>query len=149
MRVVRICATVFTVLALAVATVVLLRDPLRLPGSHQVTVYAVNDSLSGETDHPPGLFGRVTGRCDAGSYYYARDAGHNLCLALDGPLGHVRARRHRGRVTLPGGEVAALSGMARKNAHTTMLCLMSGRPAALIPVTDLAGDRDITVSALG
>jgi hypothetical protein len=144
-------AVVVVVALGATAGLLLVRDPLLLPGDHEVTVYAVNDDISTELSEPPGLIGRVLGMCDADSYY-AEPGGRKMCLVLNGPLGDVRASRTDGTVTVAAGEVAKLKGMAAQDTGTpnptTTLVLMSGKPAGLIPVGDLVDGRPVTVPAL-
>ncbi|MFI5892902.1 hypothetical protein ACIA5D_22600 [Actinoplanes sp. NPDC051513] len=134
------------------AAFLLVRDPLTLPGDHEVDVYAVNDDISTEVSEPPGLFGRALGMCDADTYY-AKDGDRHLCLVLNGPLGTVRASRADGQVKVAGDQVAKLKTMAAQDTGTpkptTTLVLMSGGPAALIPVAGLSGDAAVSVPALG
>lgn len=135
----------------ATAALAVVRDPLLLPGDHDVTVYAVNDDITTEVTEAPGLLGRVLGRCDADSYY-AEQGDRKLCLVLNGPLGDVRASRADGTVTVAASEVARLKEMAAQDTGapkaTTTLVLMSGKPAALIAVSDLVDGRPVTVPAL-
>jgi hypothetical protein len=130
----------------------LVRDPLTLPGDHEMEVYAVDDQISTELDQPPGFFGRVLGMCDADTYY-AKDGDRHLCLVLDGPLGKVRASRDNGQIKIAKDQVTALRAMAAQDTGTprptTTLVLMSGGPAALVPVTDLDSDGAVRVPALG
>jgi hypothetical protein len=134
------------------AAFLLVRDPLTLPGEHEVDVYAVNDGISTVTADPPGFFGRALGMCDADTYY-AKDGDRHLCLVLDGPLGKVTASRADGRVTVSKDQVAGLKSMAAQDTGTpeptTTLALMSGGPAALIPVADLDEGAAVSVPALG
>jgi hypothetical protein len=135
----------------ATAALAVVRDPLLLPGDHEVTVYAVNDGISGEVDKAPGLVGRTLGMCDADTYY-AEQGGKKLCLVLNGPLGDVRASRKDGSVTVAASEIAKLRSMAAQDTGTpdatTTLVLMSGRPAALIPVGDLVEGQPVKVPEL-
>ena len=138
-------AAVIVVVALGATTAFLLvRDPLLLPGDHEVKVYALDDQISTEVAEPPGLLGRALGMCDADTYY-AKDGDRKLCLVLDGPRGKVRASHKDGKVTVAAAEVPKLKGMAQ---DATTLVLMSGGPAALIPVKDLAEGQPVTVTAL-
>ena len=134
------------------AAFLLVRDPLTLPGDHEVDVYAVNDGISTEAAEPPGFLGRALGMCDADTYY-AKDGDRHLCLVLNGPLGTVRASRADGQVKVASDQVAKLRTMAAQDtgtpAPTTTLVLMSGGPAALIPVDGLTGDAAVSVPALG
>jgi len=141
-----VLGTVVLVALAAGATVFLVRDPLLLPGARDVEVYAVNDDISTEADDAPGWFGRLFGLCDADTHY-ARAGGKHLCLVLIGPLGKVGASRRDGRITLEAGAVAELQRLAPRD--TTRLVLMSGKPAAVIPVTDLATGTAMSVPALG
>ena len=146
-------AGLIVVLALGVgAAFVVVRDPLRLPGKHDVDVYAVNDAISKQVTEPPGFFGRALGMCDADTYY-AEDGDRKLCLVLNGPLGQVRATRADGQVKVAADQVPKLKSMAAQDTGTpqptTTLVLMSGGPAALIAVADLADDAAVTVPALG
>jgi hypothetical protein len=129
---------------------ILARDPLILPGSHQVEVYGLDDQVTEEVTEPPGLTDRLLGMCDADSFY-AEDGGRRLCLVLNGPLGKVRASRHDGRVTVDVDAIAALRKMAGQDGGSqavTTLVLMTGKPAALVPVADLAAGRQVSVRAL-
>ncbi|MCU7728986.1 hypothetical protein ODJ79_35185 [Actinoplanes sp. KI2] len=134
------------------AAVLLVRDPLRLPGEHDVDVYAVDDAVSEQVTEPPGFVGRALGMCDADTYY-AEDGDRKLCLVLNGPLGQVRATRSSGQVKVAADQVAKLRSMAAQDTGTpqptTRLVLMSGGPAALVAVADLAGDAAVSVPALG
>ena len=134
------------------AAVYLVRDPLVLPGRHAIDVYAVNDDISGEVDEPPGWFGRAVGLCDADTRYAEVD-GRHLCVVLNGPLGTVLAARRDGKITLAGEQVGKLRRMADQDTGTpratTRLVLMSGKPAAMIPVADLATGSPMSVRALG
>ncbi|WP_433365479.1 hypothetical protein ACQPZX_35905 [Actinoplanes sp. CA-142083] len=134
------------------AAFLLVRDPLTLPGDHEVDVYAVNDGISTEVSKPPGLFGRLLGMCDADTHY-AKAGDRHLCLVLNGPLGTVRASREDGQVKVAKDQVASLKTMAAQDTGTPQptatLVLMSGGPAALIPVADLSGDAPVSVPALG
>ncbi|HEX5204689.1 MAG TPA: hypothetical protein VFW27_32595 [Actinoplanes sp.] len=128
------------------------RDPLAFPGDHEVDVYAVNDGISTQVNEPPNLFGRLLGRCDADTHY-ATDGDRHLCLVVNGPLGTVRASRDDGRVKVGKDQVARLKAMAAQDTGTpgptTTLVLMSGGPAALIPVAGLSEDAAVSVPALG
>ena len=128
----------------ATAAFLVVRDPLLLPGDHEVEVYALDDQISTEVAEPPGFLGRALGMCDADTYY-AKDGDRNLCLVLDGPRGKVRASRADGKVTVAAAEVPGLKGMAQ---DATTLVLMSGGPAALIPVQDLTEGQPVEVKAL-
>ena len=134
------------------AAVLLVRDPLRLPGEHDIDVYAVNDAISKQVTERPGFFARALGMCDADTYY-AEDGDRKLCLVLNGPLGQVRATRSDGQVKVAADQVPKLKSMATQDTGTpqptTTLVLMSGGPAALIPVADLADDTGVSVPALG
>jgi hypothetical protein len=72
---------------------------------------------------------------------------------LNGPLGKVRASRSEGQVEVASDQVAKLRTMAAQDTGTpkptTTLVLMSGGPAALIPVPGLAADGAVSVPALG
>ena len=141
------------VVALAAgAAFLLVRDPLRLPGDHEVEVYAVDDEISTEPAEPPGFMGRALGLCDADTYY-AKDGDKHRCLVLDGPLGKIRASRDNGRVNVAADQVAKLRTMAAQDTGTpkptTTLVLMSGGRAALIPVAGLGRDAPLSVPALG
>ena len=140
------------VLALsATAAILLVRDPLLLPGDHGVTVYAVNDGISTELTERPGLVSRTIGMCDADTYY-VESGDRKLCLVLNGPLGDVRATRSNGRVTVIAADAARLRTMATQDtgdpAAATTLVLMAGGPAALVPVAALADGQAVTVPAL-
>jgi hypothetical protein len=134
------------------AAVLLVRDPLRLPGEHNIDVYAVDDAVSKQVTEPPGFVGRAMGMCDADTYY-AEDGDRKLCLVLNGPLGQVRASRSSGQVTVAADQVAKLRSMATEDTGTpqptSTLVLMSGGPAALIAVADLDGAAAVSVPALG
>jgi hypothetical protein len=135
----------------ATAALAAVRDPLLLPGEHEVTVYALNDDISTEVDEAPGLVGRLLGMCDADSYYAERD-GRKLCLVLNGPLGDVRASRTHGTVTVAAGEIAKLRSMTAQDTGApkprTTLVLMAGKPAALIRVGDLVDGQPAKAPAL-
>src|SRR4051812_34174991 len=95
---------VVVVLALGVAAAIaVVRDPLVVPGEHDVDVYAVDDQISTEVTQSPGVVGRAVGMCDADTYY-AQDGDRKLCLVLNGPLGQVRASRQDGQVKLSAAE---------------------------------------------
>ena len=136
----------------AAAAFLLVRDPLRLPGKHNVEVYAVNDAISKQVTERPGFFARALGMCDADTYY-AEDGDRKLCLVLNGPLGKVPATRKDGQVKVAADQVPKLKSMATQDTGTpqptTSLVLMSGGPAALIPVASLADDTGVSVPALG
>ena len=136
----------------AAAAFLLVRDPLRLPGKHNVEVYAVNDAISKQVTERPGFFARALGMCDADTYY-AEDGDRKLCLVLNGPLGKVPATRKDGQVKVAADQVPKLKSMAAQDTGaaqpTTTLVLMSGGPAALIAVADLADDAAVSVPALG
>jgi len=136
----------------AVAAFLLVRDPLRLPGKHDVEVYAVNDAISKQVTERPGFFARALGMCDADTYY-AEDGDRKLCLVLNGPLGKVPASREDGQVKVAADQVPKLRSMAHQDTGTpqptTTLVLMSGGPAALVPVASLADDTGVSVPALG
>ncbi|NMO56359.1 hypothetical protein HH310_34930 [Actinoplanes sp. TBRC 11911] len=145
-------AGVIVLVAVAGAVaVVFIRDPLLLPGRHDVEVFAVNDEISSEVDKPPGWFGRTLGLCDADTRYAELD-GRHLCLVLSGPLGTVRAARRDGKITLGADQVTKLRRLAARDTGTpratTRLVLMAAKPAALIPVTDLATGSPMSVAAL-
>src|ERR1700754_5029955 len=146
-----VAGAILLVAVAASAAIYAVRDPLVLPGRHDIDVFAVNDDISGEVDKPPGWFGRVAGLCDADTHY-AKVDGRHLCLVLNGPLGSVLAARRDGRITLAGDQVLKLSRMAEQDTGapktTTRLVLMSGKPAALIPVADLATGSPMSVRAL-
>jgi hypothetical protein len=133
------------------AAFLVVRDPLTLPGDHEVEVYAVDDQISSTVAEPPGFLGRALGMCDADTYY-AEDGDRKLCLVLSGPLGKVRASRGDGKVTVAADQVPALKSMATQDTGspepTTTLVLMSGGPAALIPVASLS-EGTLSVPALG
>ncbi|MBB4698367.1 hypothetical protein [Paractinoplanes abujensis] len=118
-------------------------DPLKLPGSHTVEVYAQDDELTGETQRDPGLF-RM---CDADTYY-AEEGDRKLCIVLSGPLGEVEAQRKDGKVTVAAGDVAGLERIAAANPGATTLVLMGSGPSARIPVTSLVEGQPVTVPAL-
>ena len=122
-------------------------DPLQLPGTHEVEVYALDDELSQQVDEAPGPVGRTLGMCD-GDTYYAEDGDRKLCLVLSGPIGTVRAERSGGRVTVAAGEVTKLRGLAGNDPAATLV-LLSDRPAALVRTADLAGAAPLSVTALG
>jgi hypothetical protein len=141
-------AGIFVVVALgATVSILVARDPLLLPGAHEVEVYGLDDQISGETDQAPGVVGKAIGMCDADTYY-AEDGDRRLCLVLNGPLGTVRATRKDGQVTVDGADAARLKAMAVKEDGTTTLVLMGGKPAALIPVATLTDGRSVSVRAL-
>ncbi|WP_213004685.1 hypothetical protein [Paractinoplanes toevensis] len=135
----------------AAATLLVVRDPLLLPGKHEVTVYGLNDDISTEVDEAPGLLGRVLGMCDADSYYAEQD-GRKRCLVLNGPLGDIEVSRKDGKVVIAAAEVTKLRSMATQDtgspSPTTTLVLMSGKPAALVPVTDLVEGQPAKIAAL-
>ena len=128
----------------AAVTLFLVRDPLTLPGSHQVEVYGLDESISGETQETPGFLGRSLGMCDADTYY-AQDGDKKLCLVLNGPLGQVPAARKDGKVTVAAADVPRLRQLAGED---TTLVLMAGGPAAVIPVAALTDGQPVSVSAL-
>jgi hypothetical protein len=135
------------------AGVVTWRYPLLLPGDHTVTVYAVNDNLSGPADREPGVLGRLLGMCD-GDSYYVRAAGRATCLVLSGPLGEVRARRTGTTVTVPAADAAALRRMGTQDTGspdpTTHVVLRRfGRPVAMVAVTDITDGAEVRATALG
>ncbi|MBM2623323.1 hypothetical protein JIG36_48290 [Actinoplanes sp. LDG1-06] len=131
--------------AAAAVTTAVVSDPLKLPGSHKVEVYAQDDAISGEAPEEPGFLGRTLGMCDADTYY-AQDGDRKLCIVLSGPLGEVEASRKDGRVTVEPAEVAKLKAMT--GPGTTTLVLMGSGPAALIPVAGLAEGQAVNVRAL-
>jgi hypothetical protein len=149
----RIWAVVVLVVALgAAAGAVAWRDPLLLPGTHTVSVYAIQDSISQRIDHEPGFLGRALGMCDADTYY-VRDGHTKMCIVLSGPLGEVHARRSAGRVTVPAADAAALKAMAAQDTGspdpTTRLALRAGgRPVAIVAVADIVDGSEVTANAL-
>lgn len=118
-------------------------DPLKLPGSHTIEVYAQEDALSGETQKDPGLF-RM---CDADTYY-AEQGDRKLCIVVSGPIGEVKAQRKDGKVTVAAEDVAALKRMVPEGADATTLVLMGSGPSALIPIADLTEGKPVSVPAL-
>lgn len=147
-----LAGAIAAVAAVAVAAISFVRDPLLLPGRHEIDVYAVNDEISSEVDEPPGWFGRTAGLCDADTRYAEAD-GRHLCLVLHGPLGTVLAARRDGKITLAADQVDKLRRMAERDTGTprvtTRLVLTSGKPAALIPVAELTTGSPMGVRALG
>jgi hypothetical protein len=121
-----------------------IRDPLVIPGEHEVEVYTLDDRISPEVTEPPALLGRLLGRCDADSYY-ARDGDRKLCLVLDGPRGTVKARKKDGRVVVKAADVPRLRELAGQD---TTIVLMAGGPAALIPVASLRDGQPVEANAL-
>lgn len=136
----------------AAAAAVVWRWPMLLPGTHTVSVYAVDDGVSGAAVKEPGLLSRLLGFCDADTYYVA-DGRTRLCLVLNGPLGEVRASRHGGRITVHAADVPTLRTIAHQDTAspvtTTRLALVAHRrPVAIIPVAGLAGTGPIDGNAL-
>jgi hypothetical protein len=137
-----------TVAAASVITVggcVGVRDPLLIPGSHGVSVYALAQAPE-VVEQGPDPLGRLIGMCDFDSYY-AVDGDRKMCLVLGGPLGGVRASRNGGRVTVAASDVDRLRAMAAKGQASTLV-LMGGKPDALIPVTGLTPGKPVSVPAL-
>ncbi|GAA2656593.1 hypothetical protein [Paractinoplanes durhamensis] len=134
------------VLALSAAgALAVVRDPLLLPGDHEVAVYGLDEQVTTEVDQRPGLLGRALGMCDADSYYVEHD-GKKMCLVLNGPLGDVHAHRKNGTVTVSASDVSKLKGVDLQGATT--LVLMAGKPAALVPITQMQEGQTLTVPAL-
>jgi hypothetical protein len=146
-----VAGAIVLVLVVGAGAVAVIRDPLVFPGRHDIDVYAVNDEISSEVDEPPGWFGRTLGLCDADTRYAESD-GRHLCLVLSGPLGTVLAARRDGKITLGADQATKLRRMAAQDTGTpratTRLVLMVGKPAAMIPVTDLATGSPMSVRAL-
>jgi hypothetical protein len=149
----RLAAVAVLVVAMGVAAAtVAWKDPLLLPGSHRVWVYAVNDGASAEVTKEPGFAGKLLGRCDADTYY-VRDGDTRLCLVLTGPLGDVQARRRGGTVIVDADDAASLQSMAALDTGspdtTTRLVLVAhGTPVAIIPVASIAGEQPVGANAL-
>jgi hypothetical protein len=136
----------------AAAGVVAWREPLLLPGTHTVSVYGIDDSISQQVDHEPGFLGRILGMCDADTYY-VRDGVTKMCIVLIGPLGEVHASRSSGRVTVPAADASSLKAMAAQDTGspdpTTRLALSSGgRPVAIVVVADIVDGTAVSVNAL-
>ncbi len=136
----------------AAAGVVMWRHPLLLPGDHTVSVYAVNDNLSGPADREPGWLGRLLGMCDFDSYY-VRDGNSRRCLVLSGPLGEVTARRAARTVSVPAADAASLRQMAATDTGspepTTRLVLRAyGRPVAIVAVADITAGAPVRATGL-
>jgi hypothetical protein len=140
------------VVLVAAAWIAIARDPLLLPGSHPLDVYAVDDAISGPATRTPGVIGRAIGMCDADAYY-VEDGDQRLCLVLSGPLGAIRAKRSNGKVMVSADEAAKLKTMATQDTgsptKTTRLILMGGTPLALIPVTELTDGTPLSARKLG
>jgi hypothetical protein len=149
----RIWAVAVLAVALgAAAGAVAWRDPLLLPGTHTVSVYAIQDSISQQIDHEPGLLGRALGMCDADTYY-VRDGDTKMCIVLSGPLGEVRASKSGGTVTVPAGDAASLRAMAAQDTGspdpTTRLALRAGgRPIAIVAIADIVDGKAVSAPAL-
>jgi hypothetical protein len=127
-------------------------NPLLVPGPHTMSVYAMDDALTRQVAGPPGLVGRLTGMCDADTYYVS-DGDRHLCVVLNGPLGDVRASAKGGRVMVVAGDVAGLRTMAARatgtpEPTTTLILRIHGTPVAMIPVADLAPGGTVSARAL-
>lgn len=128
------------------------RWPMLLPGGHTVSVYTVEDGLSGPATGKPGLVGRLMGLCDADTHYVT--AGRTRqCLVISGPFGKVEARRRGGQVTVDAGDVPTLRTVARQDhgspeATTRLVLAQHDRPVAIIMVADLAGQGPVTGTAI-
>jgi hypothetical protein len=148
----RFWAVAAAVAVLAGAGAVWWWNPLLVPGTHTMAVYALDDAPTRQVDGPPGFLGRLTGMCDADSYYVS-DGDRHLCVVLNGPLGDVRASAKAGRVTVAAGEAARLRAMAAQDTGTpdpttTLVLQLHGGPVAMIPVANLAPGRTVSATAL-
>jgi hypothetical protein len=149
----RIGAVAVLVVALgAAAGVVVWRDPLLLPGTHTVSVYGIEDSISQQIDHEPGFLGRALGMCDADTYY-VREGDTKMCIVLSGPLGEVHASKSGGLVTVPAADASSLKAMAAQDTGspdpTTRLALLAGgSPVAIVAVADIVDGKAVSVKAL-
>lgn len=128
------------------------RWPMLLPGSHAVSVYTVDDSLSGPPQSKPGLLGRLMGLCDADTHYVTAGTSR-LCLVIGGPFGEVEACRGGGHVTVDAKDTPTLRTVAQQDhgspETTTRLVLAEhGRPVAIIMVANLASQGPVTGTAL-
>jgi hypothetical protein len=140
------------VVALLGGVVVRWLYPLRFGATARVSVYELDEEISGPTSSPPGMLGRLTGNCDADSYY-VRDGERDYCLVLNGPLAagaEVTVRSRDGRVVIPAQSVATLrtlaSGLApRSPAAGIHLVLFDGGPVAVLPVSVLKGDGELRI----
>jgi hypothetical protein len=145
-----------TVAVLAVALVgggfVRWQYPLRFGATARVSVYELNEEISGPTSSPPGVLDRLTGMCDADSYYVG-DGDRHYCLVLNGPLpagAEVRVRSRDGLVVIPAESVATLrtlaSGLAPpSSAAGTHLVLFDGEPVAVLPVSALKANGELRI----
>jgi len=133
--------------------------PSRPGGTVQVSVYELNDEISGPTSSPPGWLGRLTGMCD-GDSHYVRDGDRHYCLVLNGPLPvapgaptsgvEVTVGDQDGSVLIPAESVAILRKLASglgppSSAAGTHLVLSDGQPVAVLSASTLSVDGDLRI----
>jgi hypothetical protein len=136
-RAVAVRAAIALVLILGVAGCWFWRDPLALPGSHSVTVYALDEPISRPPAHPPNILGRLFGMCDADSYY-VRDGNTWRCLVLNGPLAVIHVVRHGGQIVIQGQDLQRLREAATGQDTRHLVLSSHGTPICLVPITALS-----------
>lgn len=135
------------VLILGVAGCWYWRDPLGFPGSHPVTVYGLDEPVSGSPAHPPSILGRLFGMCDADSYY-VRDGSTWRCLVLNGPLAVIHVVGQGGQIVIQGQDLQRLREAATGQDTRHLVLSAHGTPVCLVPVTALSGAGPLRLKPL-
>jgi hypothetical protein len=146
-RAVAVRAAIALVLLLGVAGCWWWRDPLAFPGSHPVTVYGLDEPVSGPPAHPPNILGRLFGRCDADSSY-VRDGNTWRCLVLTGPLAVIHVVRQGGQIVIQGQDLRRLREVATGQDTRHLVLSAHGTPICLVPVTALSGAGPLRLQPL-
>lgn len=146
-RAVAVRAAVALVLILGVAGCWFWRDPLAFPGSHSVTVYALDEPISRPPAHRPNILGRLFGMCDADSYY-VRDGNTWRCLVLNGPLAVIHVVRHGGQIVIQGQDLQRLREAATGQDTRHLVLSAHGTPICLVPITALSGAGPLRLTPL-
>jgi hypothetical protein len=131
-------------------------NPQALPGAHRVSVYALEEDISGSPANPPGFLSRLFGMCDADRYYVEQD-GRPYCLILSGdlstsgPLAWVHVTKYGGDVVIGPADVKVLRDIGTRAGQLTggesrTLVLVYNGPVAVVPVSALAGAGDVRVA---
>lgn len=143
---------------IAAGVVLWWRNPLLIPGTYRVDVYALEDDISGPPAHTPGLLSRLVGMCDADSYYVKQN-GRPYCLVLNADtstddstaLAHVRVTTDDGNVVIKPADVEMLRDTATRvpqltgGPSQTLVLVVRGTPIAVVPVDTLAVSGEIRV----
>lgn len=146
-RAVAMRAAAALVLILGVAGCWYWRDPLGFPGSHPVTVYALDEPVSGSPAHPPSILGRLFGMCDADSYY-VRDGSTWRCLVLSGPLAVIHVVGQGGQIVIQGQDLQRLREAATGQDTRHLVLSAHGTPVCLVSITALSGAGPLRLKPL-